>query len=127
MSDRDFTHLVSLSIPYQGFLLMTAAITSTLGKMVQNPVPSLALISWLFSIAFASGTKDLGAVSSESRVCSEIGVELLKRGVSVSYMHDLEEVTDHVLGKCSGCDGGNDTLCRSYMYIEPFLHSGAHF
>lgn len=75
---------------------MTAASTSTLGKMVRNPVPSLALISWLAAIASAISTKDLGAVSSESRVCSEVGIELLKRGVSVSYVHDLEEATDHV-------------------------------
>lgn len=32
--------------------------------------------------AYTGGTDSLGAVSSESKTCSEIGVELLKRGVS---------------------------------------------
>jgi hypothetical protein len=34
------------------------------------------------SATTTGGTDSLGAVSSESKICSEIGIELLKRGVS---------------------------------------------
>lgn len=45
--------------------------------------------------AWTTGTDSLGAVSSESRLCSEIGIELLKRGVScLAFNPDLE--TDHM-------------------------------
>ncbi len=33
--------------------------------------------------ASAAGTDSLGAVSSENKACSEIGIELLRRGVSL--------------------------------------------
>jgi hypothetical protein len=36
----------------------------------------------LVNAAPAHGTDSLGAVSSESKTCSEIGIELLRRGVS---------------------------------------------
>ena len=53
---------------------------------------SLILISWIGSIGVcAAGTDSRGAVSSESRICSEIGIELLERGVSdlgVGLRHD---------------------------------------
>ncbi len=43
----------------------------------------ISLISVLgTSAAWTSGTGSLGAVSSESRLCSEIGADLLERGVS---------------------------------------------
>jgi hypothetical protein len=38
--------------------------------------------SELVNAAPAHGTDSLGAVSSESKICSEIGIELLRRGVS---------------------------------------------
>jgi gamma-glutamyltranspeptidase/glutathione hydrolase len=43
----------------------------------------LILSTWSGNIvANASSSDTLGAVSSESKLCSEIGIELLKRGVS---------------------------------------------
>lgn len=48
----------------------------------------LALLSFLASscsgqfVVHSSSTRRSGAVSSESKVCSEIGIELLKQGVS---------------------------------------------
>ena len=47
------------------------------------------------SAAWTEGTDSLGAVSSESKLCSEIGIELLKRGVSSAPFIALIE-TDHM-------------------------------
>jgi gamma-glutamyltranspeptidase/glutathione hydrolase len=37
---------------------------------------------------YTSGTDSLGAVSCESKTCSEIGIELLRRGVSFNFPTD---------------------------------------
>ena len=42
----------------------------------------LLLNEYVTKAAPAHGTDSLGAVSSESKTCSEIGIELLRRGVS---------------------------------------------
>ncbi len=41
--------------------------------------------------ASASGTDSLGAVSCESKACSEIGIELIRRGVSLHYLRNCIE------------------------------------
>lgn len=46
--------------------------------------PLLSLIGT--SVTWTEGKDSLGAVSSESKLCSEIGVELLKRGVSAVHL-----------------------------------------
>lgn len=40
---------------------------------------------------YTSGTDSLGAVSCESKTCSEIGIELLRRGVSFYFPTDCIE------------------------------------
>jgi len=53
----------------------------------------LTLTSWSGCIAVTAttGQDSLGAVSSESKICSEIGIELLKRGVSYDIFAGLPE------------------------------------
>jgi hypothetical protein len=52
-----------------------------LERITSGPWHALVGLGWLIA-AVSAGKDDLGAVSSESAVCSEIGIELLKRGVS---------------------------------------------
>lgn len=48
-----------------------------------NPTRSLFLLScWIITAIATSTENELGAVASESKVCSEVGIELLRRGVS---------------------------------------------
>ncbi len=64
-------------------ILTTPASISRLIKGSFRKELLVLLISVLgTSAAWTSGTGGLGAVSSESRLCSEIGTELLERGVS---------------------------------------------
>jgi hypothetical protein len=42
----------------------------------------------------AHGTDALGAVSSESKTCSEIGIELLRRGVSSFHVDEMKRHWD---------------------------------
>ena len=56
----------------------------------------------------ASGTESLGAVASESKLCSEIGIELLKRGVSQHRHMSRVLWAEHVTsGECCRCTGWN--------------------
>lgn len=52
-----------------------------ISKMTQ-PARSLLLLSWIVSVVATSTGNELGAVASESKVCSQVGIELLRRGVS---------------------------------------------
>jgi hypothetical protein len=63
---------------------MAAGIYFKLERLILRPVLCLILlICTRLSSATHVSSGSLGAVSSESKICSEIGIELLKRAVSL--------------------------------------------
>jgi hypothetical protein len=72
-------NIVSL---WNQLLIIIAPMSSNMSRFYTTLL-WLILSIWGGSIvASASSSDTLGAVSSESKLCSEIGIELLKRGVS---------------------------------------------
>ena len=78
----------------------------------------LILNTWSGSIVVnASSSDTLGAISSESKLCSEIGLELLKRGVSL-FILDSNQRSDHMTsGKCGRCPCWNTAVCWSCWWV----------
>ncbi len=68
--------------------LTTAGTYFKLERLISRPVLCLILCAGLSSATHVS-SGGLGAVSSESEICSEIGTELLKRGVSLDLHIDV--------------------------------------
>jgi hypothetical protein len=68
-------------------LMVTASLFSLIGHASRG-ILWLMLVSqsiYFTANASASGTDSLGAVSCESKACSEVGIELLRRGVSLHF------------------------------------------
>ena len=61
----------------------------------------------------AAGMDKLGAVSSESRICSEIGIGLLERGVRLVHGLSSKKANHMTLGECGRCARWDDSLCGS--------------
>jgi hypothetical protein len=73
----------------------------------------LSSLSGSFTVN-ADGADKLGAVSSESRICSEIGIGLLERGVRFTQRNVQAKRANHMtLGKCGRCARWDDSLCGS--------------
>ena len=64
--------------------------------------------------------QESGAVASESKVCSEIGINLLKKGVGYHALElDISEVANSLIsGKCSGCARWDESLCGCNRYVS---------
>lgn len=66
---------------YSALTQYPASMSKILGNLLRNAL-ALLLLSHVTSGATISREDSLGAVASESKICSEIGIGLLQRGVS---------------------------------------------
>jgi hypothetical protein len=68
----------------------TAPLIGLIGHASRGLLWLLLLNGHLVNAVPAHGTDALGAVSSESRTCSEIGIELLRRGVGSFHVDGMK-------------------------------------
>jgi hypothetical protein len=76
----------TVSVTHHTLKISPAQLFSVIRHASRGLLWLLLLNGHLVNGAPAHGTDSLGAVSSESKTCSEIGIELLRRGVSSCWV-----------------------------------------